>query len=183
MLRARTDSSIGDGEFNQSIRILQKDLPLFLLTFLAFSYTSKSIFLDILSCIYVTEGKGLPKFSLFASKWKNIGHPSFSVSLNASQDPILDEKRVDDYPENQSDDYRDKEDSFEKMPRAFHSRFRAIGPALAAAVSARNTPWLHGRRRRDGAHRRCHLHLTQFRFFCILDLRLRQLEPRWTLHL
>lgn len=96
-------------------------LSLSLLTFLVFSYTSKSIFLDMLSCIYVTEGKGLPKFSLFASKWKNIGHPSFSVPLNASQDPILGEKRVDDYPENQSDDYRDKEDSFEKVPRAFHS--------------------------------------------------------------
>ena len=73
------------------------------------------------------------------------------TSSNASQDSILREKRVDDYPKDQRDDHGDEEDGFEEVPRALHPRFRAACPALAAAVSAWNSSWLHGGRGRDGA--------------------------------
>lgn len=83
--------------------------------------------------------------------------PSESLDIlaisSASQDLILSEKRVDDYPKNQRDDYRDEEDGFEEVPRALHSRFRAACPALAAAVSAWDSSWLHRGRGRDGARR------------------------------
>ena len=83
-----------------------------------------------------------------------------SLEILASQDSILSKERVDDYPKNQRDDHRDKEDGFEEVPRALHPRFRAACPTLAAAVPAWDGPWLHGGRGRDGARRQRHFHLA-----------------------
>lgn len=41
-------------------------------------------------------------------------------SSNSSQDLVLDEECVNDYPQDQSNDHRDEKDGLEKMPRAFH---------------------------------------------------------------
>lgn len=103
--------------------------------------------------------------------------------LNCSQDLILNEERVDDHPEYQSNDHGDEEDGLEKMPRTLHSRFRAAGPALAAAVLAGNTARLQRRRGRDAVRRRRRFHLSQLRLIRALDLRFRQLGSRRALHL
>lgn len=41
-------------------------------------------------------------------------------SSNSSQDLVLDEECVNDYPQDQSNDHRNEKDGLEKMPRAFH---------------------------------------------------------------
>lgn len=92
----------------------------------------------------------------FPSKRKSINHPSFSTvtstvprdSSNSSQDLVLDEECVNDYPQDQSNDHRDEKDGLEKMPRAFHPWFCPTCPTLASTVLARNASWLHRRRSR-----------------------------------
>lgn len=97
----------------------------------------------------------------FPSKRKSINHPSFSTfsmystvprdSSNSSQDLILDEECVNDYPQDQSNDHRNEKDGLEKMPRAFHPWFCSTCPTLASTVFARNASWLHRRRSRHVA--------------------------------